>query len=147
MEPGQRTWGIVAATIFALVWTSGVAAEVGLDWKIQHLVTTPSASPASPVSENSYVKVRCKWTATITKDGSMTKPIRWTGFLLVDGQKIKQFTPQYSVKSGYWFGPGKYATATNEFDGAAEGVWQAKGVGNHTIPAARSPSRGMPWRP
>ena len=63
----------------------------------------------------------------------MTKPIQWTGFLLVDGQMIKQFTPQYSVKSGYWFGPGKYATATNEFDGAAEGVWQAKGVGNHTI--------------
>jgi hypothetical protein len=46
---------------------------------------------------------------------------------------IKRITAKYSAKSGWFYQLGQYGTATNEFDGADEGVWSAGGVGNHTI--------------
>ena len=76
----------------------------------------------------------------------MTKPIQWTGFLLVDGQMIKQFSPQYSVKSGYWFGPGKYATATNVSTARRKASGRQR-VWGTTRSGARSRRWGMPLKP
>jgi len=135
----MKTWRTdkIVALGLAMGLVAGWAVEaraemVGLDWRVRYI----NLSGTAPYSEGQTVTVGCKWTAVIAKNGYLEQPVQWTGFLLVDGQLIKTFSPTYQNGSGYFYKPGyegKYGTATNEFDGQAEGTWVAKGPGTHTV--------------